>query len=1124
MKRIRSRSRNPFACLSGGGGFYPTTIDQSLRFNDNDSAYLSWTPASAGNRKTWTWSGWVKRGNLVNGGMLFSAGSSTTNTTHFYFRENNYLDLVVRLSGANVTRLITNAVFRDPSAWYHVVLSVDTTQATASDRYKIYVNGVDQANSGYSTETYASQNTDDTVNNTSIHYIGYFYNGIPLDGYLAEVHFCDGTAYTADDFGELKSGIWVAKSPSVTYGTNGFHLPFAHDTQVEGFNTVLYTGNGSTQSITGLGFEPDLVWIKNRDATNSHNIRDSIRGANKVLLSNSTSAELDNTGYLTSFDSDGFSLALNGGDTNASGNSYVAWCWDAGSGSPVSNTDGSITSTVKANPDYGFSVVSYTANGSANQTIGHGLSSAPEMVIVKSRDSTLSWGVWFTGFTADNYIELNNTNAKLTFSTVWNTVPTATTFGIGNTGTIVNNGTQDFIAYCFHSVAGYSSFGSYTGTGATGNSVTTGFSPAFVMIKRTDNTGTWLMYDNVRDTANPRSYYLYANLSNAEAGPDDLVQFDSNGFTLLGGNADWNASGGTYIYMAFADTREAVFWGDESGNNNTWQPNNLAATDVVLDSPTNNFATFNAVSTTAVGTLQEGNLESNNTASNWAIRRSSIAPTTGKWYCEFCLTSASNDIEFGIVDVSTLGTTLRPSSGQTSLYALRGSNIDRIYLDGVEQPSLGSPDFADAGNIVSMAYDIDAGAVDFYVNGTLRVSTTMSDFDPVVQLALYSTSSAVINFGQDSSFAGNKTPQGYTDANGLGDFYYAPPTGALALCTANLPAPVFDPANDVTPEDHFNTVLWTGNGSTQSIDVGFQPDLVWAKSRSAAYNNRMFNVISGATSYLYPDSTNAEATAPNQLLSFDSDGFSIGNSAGINENTKTYVAWCFKAGGTPVSNTDGTITSSVSANVDAGFSIVSWTSAGSGTTVGHGLSQAPDLIITKARSAVTNWLVYHSELGGPYSLNLNLTDATSTSSTAWNNTYPDSSVFTTGSFFSSTDYIAYCWHSVEGFSKFGSYTGNGSADGPFVYTGFKPAFVMVKRTNSTGHWVIHDNARDAFNVASHALFANDSGTEASQTDTTIDMLSNGFKIKNSNSNWNASGGTYIFMAFAEDPFKYSDAR
>ncbi len=321
--------------------------------------------------------------------------------------------------------------------------------------------------------------------------------------------------------------------------------------------------------------------------------------------------------------------------------------------------------------------------------------------------------------------------------------------------------------------------------------------------------------------------------------------------------------------------------------------------------------------------------------------------------------------------------------------------------------------------------------------------------------------------------------------------------------------------------EHFNTKLYTGNGGTQAVTgVGFQPDWVWIKNRDASENHSKYDVVRGANKVIYSNSTAAENTESNGVSSFDSDGFSVGNNGSVNGNGQGQVAWNWLAGGTASSNTDGSITSTVSANTTSGFSIVSYTGTGSNATIGHGLGQAPDMIIVKRRDSGDGWKVYNSPRGATKYLQLNTTDAEGTLSSQWNDTEPTSSVFSVGTAGdingSGRTYIAYCISNKKGFSKVGSYTGNGSTDGTFVYTGFKPAFIIAKRTDTTAVWGMYDNKRtNSFNPQNGGLAPDLNVAEF--TDVDIDFISNGFKIRDTDATINASGGSYIYMAFAENP-------
>ena len=330
------------------------------------------------------------------------------------------------------------------------------------------------------------------------------------------------------------------------------------------------------------------------------------------------------------------------------------------------------------------------------------------------------------------------------------------------------------------------------------------------------------------------------------------------------------------------------------------------------------------------------------------------------------------------------------------------------------------------------------------------------------------------------------------------------------------------------PELYFQTKLFTGNGGTQSITLdgseNMQPDLVWIKNRATTGNHALFNVISGVTKYLNSNTNYSEQTSAPTLTSFNSDGFTVGSSTDLNGSGNGICSWNWKAGGSASSNTDGSITSTVSANTTAGFSIVSYTGTNSGITVGHGLGSVPSMIIFKDRSNAQDWVVNHKSLAQQTQahLTLNTTNASGNNTSLFNNTAPTSSVFSVGANVatnaSSANFIAYCFAEKKGYSKFGSYTGNGNADGTFVYTGFKPAFVMTKRTDGSDWWGIWDSKRDSFNEATKHLRANTSDAENPKS---IDILSNGFKLLNTDPATNASGGTYIFMAFSSEPFTTS---
>ena len=580
---------------------------------------------------------------------------------------------------------------------------------------------------------------------------------------------------------------------------------------------------------------------------------------------------------------------------------------------------------------------------------------------------------------------------------------------------------------------------------------------------------------------------------------------------------------------------------DTSGNNNHFTSSGIVASDCNMpDSPENNFSTMNSIVKGYNNnmTMQEGNLAlvPTNVGVSYTVALGNFLMSSGKWYFESACSNWNNYCMIGIaretVNISSSGT----AYGQTGVIAY--GTQGEVYNES--SSSSGSyTDFLDQ-EVIGVAVDLDSSprTVKFYNDNTLQATFNLSsNFDGLGVVPLVSIGPSLtvkMNFGADSSFSGTKTSGSNEaqDANGIGDFYYAPPSGHLALCSANLPEPTIGPNSDTQSSDHFNTVLYTGTGSNRSVTgVGFQPDWLWIKSRSATGNHSLMDSSrSSGTVRLQSDQNAAEDQYG--VGSLDADGFTL--EGGVhNGSSVTNVAWNWKAnGGTTSSNTDGSITSTVQANTTAGFSIVLYTGTGaSNATIGHGLGAVPKQIWVKNRDASYNWKVYHAEnTSAPETdyLVLDTTDATVDSNTHWNDTVPTSTVFSIGSsnalIRSGDNFVAYCFAEIEGYSKFGKYIGNGSTDGTFVYTGFRPAFVIYKRTNSTGNWGMLDSTRSTFNVTDDWMASNLSNSETAESNRDADFLSNGFKLDGTNNDTNASGSTYIYMAFAENPFKYANAR
>ncbi len=584
---------------------------------------------------------------------------------------------------------------------------------------------------------------------------------------------------------------------------------------------------------------------------------------------------------------------------------------------------------------------------------------------------------------------------------------------------------------------------------------------------------------------------------------------------------------------------------DTSGNNNDFTATNLAATDVVLDNPSNNWCTINPLSSR--GTQSQGNLKTVTEASGYSSTVGSMGHTTGKWYWEVVPTSAvTGGPLIGVVDETYDST----NSGSAVGYLLGNDGVDSIayyfngnkYINGTGS-SYGASYTTD--DIIGVALNLDDNEITFYKNnasqGTISHTFSGNNILPAVSDAsnTSSTITFIFNFGQDSSFAGAETAQGNADSNGVGDFYYSPPSGFLALCAANLPNPAIDPAEDEEPADHFNTVLYSGDGSSsQSITgVGFEPAWTWIKSRGNAYAwHALIDSVRGVTKFLYSNVYNTENTSSAPFKSFNIDGFSVGSdtsTARTNVSGETYVAWNWLASTSVSGSTSGAGTSksySGKSNTTSGFSIIAYPGNGtSGHDVPHHLGVKPEMIITKSRNYSYDWMIYHKDIPTTYShppyIEWNETAAAVTSSqmfeeptSSYMGLYSNGAINRNGG-----NHISYFFASKDGYSRVGSYTGNGSTDGPFVYTGFRVAWLMIKRTNSTADWIVFDSKRDVDNEITQFLYPNASYAEATGSGV-LDFLSNGFKLRGSTANRNASGSHYIFLCFAEQPFKYSNAR
>ena len=620
----------------------------------------------------------------------------------------------------------------------------------------------------------------------------------------------------------------------------------------------------------------------------------------------------------------------------------------------------------------------------------------------------------------------------------------------------------------------------------------------------------------------------------------DVSDYGTNGYRLqfkeVGGSA--NSSG---------------IGADTSGKGNHFTPNNINGIDSNFkDCPENVYCVMNYLDKGSNVALEKGNLSVQSTADDVTTSTFHFDVATSKVYAEFYINSSPGlSTAIGITETSK-ASSVKDSSGSASASYWYNANGQTRHTS-----------YANYGNSFSntdiISIRVDEGSLFFYKNGTIQNSGTAAFTSLTgiysISVAEYSGTNIQVfaNFGQDSTFVNTVSQGNNTDANGEGDFKYSVPSGHIALCTKNLADPTIGPESDTNSTDHHNTVTYTGNGGTLSVSgFGHQPDWLWVKSLSIVGNHRLTDSSRGVSANVIASASDAEKGDGDaeDIDSFDSDGFTVTQATydDFNDSGDSYVAWSWKLnGGTTSTNNDGSLTSTVQANTTSGVSIILYNGGGSaGDTIGHGLGKAPTMVWFKRRGASGNWMVYVKDMGSNGYINLDRDNGKDTGGSPVNNTDPSSTVITLGSFQSLNSgggdaddtYIAYAFASVDGFSKVGNYTGTGSSDGPFVFLGFRPAWILIKNTSNANNWTILDDTRVGVGVTSHTLNpvlssinANlDNAEFDSQSYPLIDILSNGFKIRTGgtgstvaqNLNRNSSD-LYIYLAFAHQPFKFSNA-
>ena len=615
--------------------------------------------------------------------------------------------------------------------------------------------------------------------------------------------------------------------------------------------------------------------------------------------------------------------------------------------------------------------------------------------------------------------------------------------------------------------------------------------------------------------------------------------------------------GGTYgtngFRLDFSDNSSITnMVKDKSGNGNHFSPDNCNTEDSMLDTPSNTFATLNPLST-SVNTLSQGNLYSTGGGASWRPVSSDMAMSSGRWYWEVYIDTVSSYQIHGIrPQIRDDGDVNHDNDYYPGTRADEWGYDGRGYLHNSASPDTSWGDSYAAGDILGFALDMDAGTLNMYKNGSstgsqitgisASHSPSGSRGDYLVCLCVYgSTGQAIINFGQEGTFAGHKTAQNNTDINGIGNFYYTPPTGFKALCSANLRG---DSSYIIEPQKHFDVLTYSGTGSSNSItDLEFSPDLIWAKRRNSSGHHHLWvDTMRGGDKSLSSNLQASDNTNANRDMTFLANGIRWNSDTGnANASGGTYVAWCWKGGGS--SNTynidgtgygtasaagldGGTITpTGASVNTEAGFSIITYTGNGTtGSTVAHGLGKKPAWVVIKCRSHTDNWMVYHqgnNNFSSPedFYLEMNANGGDIDSVIMMNDTAPTTSVFSLQDDHSvngnTKTYVAWCWAEIPGYSKFGTYRGNSSSsNGSYIHLGFRPALIIIKKFSGSDSWQMHYSAVSTYNPKVAALYPSSDDAETT-SGRIVDLLSNGFKHYNADGNSNEDGHDYVYMAFAE---------
>ena len=1060
--------------LIAANGF---SITNSVRCRSAGSTYLSRTPSVSGNRQKFTISAWVKRSAIagIQQGII-SARVDDNNRSTVYWTGGETFNIANVIGGTVNTGLGTAAVFRDVGAWYHLQVAVDTTDATSTNRVKMYMNGLQVSISG----TYPTLNEIFTFNFSAQHTWGMNNKATPdySDQYMSDCYLIDGAALTPTSFGKFDTnGVWVP----IRY--SGASLPVYNQYTPTGSTFGNMTGNGglaaafngvvSSASAACAYINPGPGYVGKAFS--------SAQPITRVIVTSSTGA-----GY--------------NGWTNDAGATVTISVYGKSS-LPSTPTDGTlIATTTQSGTTVGLMVADLQFTAASYQYV---------WVYINNSGSSLSIAEvqYFTTASSNSYgtngchLEFKNASALGTdtsgITTSYNQyTPTGSTFGdmtdLGG------------LSFAFDGTTSATHSNSAAKNAVTSCYVGKAFASAQTISQVViygPNNYSWDTYNT-----GPITLEIYGKSSlPANATDGTLISSQTISATTANQVATFQFSPVSYQYIwARMSKGTAMQYGCivemqyfVTGANN-FTSSGFTSSDQMIDTPTNNYATLNPTETIVnSSSLSDGNLTQPGYGGTGGSSYNAIATmgvSSGKWYWECKLTTRTQTGSLaGICGPGVSGNLSRDFYGY---YEANGNK----YSCAAGAGSFTTAAFGSAWNtgvVLGIAFDADAGTLAYYLAGTLvgtaftGISSTSHSWFPC------STGSG----GQD----------GMTFNFGQSSFAYTPPTGFKSLCTNNLPSVAI-----TKPGNYFQPLTYTGDGnSTKTLTTNFQPDLVWSKQRDLAWSHQLWDSIRGfgTTLGLHSNTTDAESSSDaNATYGYVSGvgtnsvslvaGSNVGTNSYTNKAGGTYIEWLWKKGSTP------------------GFDIVGWTGTGAGQVVNHSLGTTPKMIIVRRRDAASDWAVWFSGVtANTEYLYLDSAAAKTSFGSTW--ITPSSSSITYNAAWNITNagtHIAYLWAEVPGFSKFGSYTGNGNADGPFVYCGFKPRYIMVKRSDTGGNdWFIYDSARDTYNVMGSDIYGNLSNAEATGN-ARFDFTSNGFKLRNTSVVVNASGSTYIYAAFAENPF------